>query len=305
MALTSLDRHLVQLAASLVLVFAACQDPAADTSSSPTSAGGKADSFGEDDRTSVLDSEEPRATQWASSVALLTSKIDAENTASVPTLSERFDLCEGEKFESDPFLGHCTAFLVAPNMVATAAHCLEQHACDQTKVLFGYNDDERNNDIQALDPEHTYACLREFRADDIDVALIELDRPVLDRAPLRVSTANEGDAVALVGHPLGGSATVDLSGTIVQSLLEKFQTTLDTFSGHSGAPIFDLVSGSVVGVHVRGAGFSVVQRDSESCNELNTCVPGEFDDCLASAIDTLELPFAQAGLTCDAQGDCA
>ena len=305
MTVTSPGRRLVQLVASIVVVLAGCQDPATDASSSPTSVGGKADSFGEDDRTSVLDSEEPRARQWASSVALLTSKISAENTASVPTLKERFDLCEGERFGSDPFLGHCTAFLVAPNIVATAGHCLDQHACERTKILFGYNDDERNDDIGALDAEHTYTCVDEFRADDIDVALIELDRAVLDRDPLRIGTPTEGDAVALVGHPLGGSATVDLSGTIVQSLLEKFQTTLDTFSGHSGAPILDLVSGNVVGVHVRGAGFSVVQRDSESCNELNTCVPGEFDDCLASGIDALELPFAQAGLNCDAQGDCS
>lgn len=254
------------------------------------SAGGKADAFEEDNRTTVLESEDPRAIRWARSVAILSSRIADDNTASVPTLDERFDFCEGERFASDPFLGHCTAFLVAPTLVATAGHCLDQHACERTTILFGFNDAEGNDDVGDLDASRTYRCVADVRAEGHDVAIIELDRPVTGREPLLLGIADEGDTVALVGHPLGGRATVDLSGTVEERTERSLSTTLDTFSGHSGAPVIGLDTGDVVGVHVGGGGFSVVQGPS-GCHVQQTCEPNEQRRCLAFASEASTLPL--------------
>lgn len=251
---------------------------------------GKADSFEDDDRTLVLESLDPRAPDWAMSVALVTTRIGADAAADVPTLGERFGLCGGERFASDPFLGHCTAFLVAPSLVATAAHCLDQHACDSTQILFGFNDAERNDDPSFLDPDDLYRCEASFRAEDEDVALIRLDRDVPNRTPLSLGGSFVGQRVALVGHPLGGRATVDLSGVVERRTPQRIATTLDTFSGHSGSPVFDLETGKVVAVHTTGAGYSLDPSDA-SCSRFASCQPTEFEDCLAGATNVGLLPF--------------
>ncbi len=252
--------------------------------------GGKSDSFGEDDRTLVLDSLDPRAPQWAMSVALLTTRIGPDATAQVPTLGERFDLCSGERFASDPFLGHCTAFLVGPNLIATAAHCLDQHSCETTQILFGFNDAERNDDTSFLDPDDLYRCEASLRAEDHDVALIRLDRVVEDRTPLSLGESFGGQRVGLVGHPLGGRATVDLSGVVDNWTPQRIATSLDTFSGHSGSPVFDLETGHVVAVHTSGAGYSLDPSEG-SCARFASCQPTEFENCLAGATNVGLLPF--------------
>ncbi|MBV1859429.1 MAG: serine protease [Nannocystaceae bacterium] len=280
------------LAALVAASCLGCQstDQADESLPAATDPGGKSDSFEGDDRTSVLDSLDPRAPGWAMSVALLTTRIGPDSTAEVPTLGERFDLCTGERFASDPFLGHCTAFLVGPDLVATAAHCLAQHSCDTTQILFGFNDAERNDDIGFLASEDIYRCDTSFLAEDDDIALIRLDRIVEDRVPVPLGETFPGRRVGLVGHPLGGRATVDLSGIVESSTERRISTTLDTFSGHSGSPVFDLDSGEVVAIHTSGAGFNL-EPSAASCSRLASCHPGEFEDCLAGATNVDLLPF--------------
>lgn len=291
-----ISRHTTPLLAVFASSLLGCQ-PSSDEDAGSSDAGspdGKADSFEDDDRTRVLDSADPRAPEWAASVAILSSRIASDGSADVPTLEERFDLCPGERFASDPFLGHCSAFLVGPDLVATAAHCLEQHACEDTRIVFGFNDAERNDDLDFLEPEDLYGCTETFVAAEDDVALIRLDRAVQDRAPLQPAQGFEGQRVALLGHPLGGRATVDLSGVIQSWDGRRLSTTLDTFSGHSGAPVLSLESGQVVAVHTSGAGYNVTQASADSCSSLKVCQPGEFVSCLASATNVALLPFDDA-----------
>ncbi len=275
-----------------LLVVSACDAERAhaetpDDRASPT---GKGDSFAEDDRTSVVESRDPRAPIWAESVALLTSRLSPEGFAVVPTLEERFDLCPGEPFAEDPFLGHCSAFLVGPQTLATAGHCLDQHPCEHTWVLFGYNDAEGNDDVLALDTEHLYRCSDTTRAGG-DVALLHLDRVVSERPVLELGVAYEGTRVAMVGHPLGGRATVDLSGMLETVRDFRIESTLDTFSGHSGSPILDLDSGHVVAVHTHGAGLSIAPDPVDGCSRLASCQPDAFQDCLARGTTADQLPL--------------
>lgn len=289
----------LSFAALLVAPWTGCQSPGGDSDGVEPSSGnpsGKADSFEGDDRTRVLESADPRAPEWAASVALLTTRIASDATADVPTLESRFDLCPEERFASDPFLGHCSAFLVAPDVMATAAHCIAQHPCENTQVLFGFNDAERNDDLASFETEDLYQCVHAFVVPEDDIALIRLDRRVEGRAAFEIEASAAGQAVALVGHPLGGRTTVDLSGIIASRGERRLFTTLDTFSGHSGSPVLSLDSGRVVGVHTSGAGHSVKQESLDSCAVLAECRPNAFTDCLAGATDAALLPFEAAGL---------
>jgi len=47
--------------------------------------------------------------------------------------------CEGNpvRFNDQPTPGRCTATLIAPNMVATAGHCIAPHLCVRLDFIFG------------------------------------------------------------------------------------------------------------------------------------------------------------------------
>ncbi len=273
----------------------ACGSWASTSDPQPHSSGGKSDSFGPDDRTTVSQSADPRAADWAESVAILTAyPLDRR----VPTLEERFDLCEDEPFLDAPFIGHCTAFLVGPGVLATAAHCLDQHPCARTRVVFGVNDIEWNIPPD-VDEDAVFQCVGVHRNDAADVALIELDREV-PRSAMAMGFAQQGRAVALIGHGVGSSATVDLSGVIDRVEDRTIRTSLDTFSGHSGSPVISIETGEVVGIHTHGAGSSITHLADRQCHVFSECAPGieEADACLATASRTSELPFASAGLSC-------
>ena len=47
-------------------------------------------------------------------------------------------LCDDEPFRSQPTLGECTGFLVAPNLVVTAGHCLDENDLDDIAFVFGF-----------------------------------------------------------------------------------------------------------------------------------------------------------------------
>ncbi len=256
----------------------------------PADGAGKADTFGPDDRTSVSESVDPRAAQWASSTALLSARtLDGV----VPTLQERFDLCSDEPFLDEPFIGHCTGFLVAPGLLATAGHCLEQHPCERTQIVFGVNDIEGNGP-PFVDPEAVFRCVAVHHSAHADVALVELDRDT-QRPALPLGSVVEDQGIALVGHGLGSTATVDLAGEASEVSTDTFRTSLDTFSGHSGSPVIAMETGEVVGVHTSGSGYSVVQRFEADCHEFARC---EGDHCTAGAVRVEALPFGDAGLSC-------
>ena len=42
-----------------------------------------------------------------------------------PTLKKEQNLCPGERFSSDVVMASCTGFLIAPDVLATAGHCVE------------------------------------------------------------------------------------------------------------------------------------------------------------------------------------
>jgi hypothetical protein len=93
-----------------------------------------------------------------------------------------------------------------------------------------------------------------------DWRVIELDRPVQGRVPLKLAQAKIADTttVAVWGHPVGLPLKLADNGKIRRNTNQSFfVTSLDTYGGNSGSPVFDLQSlknGSPVveGILVRG-----------------------------------------------------
>ena len=178
-------------------------------------------------------------------------------------------LCPGTRFAGQTPLSNCTGFLVSGDMVATAGHCISARSCHSISFVFGYA--VRQPGVMpplAAPPGETYACKEvlarsyppESRGDDF--ALVRLNRPVTGHTPLQLDLTglipSEGTPVFTIGHPLGlpvkiaDSAFVRVSTSVAEaSGLRWFTTTLDSFPGNSGGPVFNARTYLVEGIDVR------------------------------------------------------
>lgn len=178
-------------------------------------------------------------------------------------LKMALNICEGEKFLDQPLVSSCTAFLVAPDIIVTAGHCIkDKYECKKQTWVINY---DSSADFQGpvgtitFPKDNTYTCrelLNLSENSNLDVAVIRLDRPVAGKTPLKMRREGKTpstESLMVIGHPLG------LPKIVADNILIRdnsqtyiFKTNADTFSGNSGSPVIGEVSGLVEGILVRG-----------------------------------------------------
>lgn len=198
-------------------------------------------------------------------------------------------LCQDVRFMGQPALANCSASLIAPDLVLTAAHCLEDTTtrlgrCDQYHVVFDYAQDA---ETRAFRPDQVYGCqkIEYYRYDEWndreDLAVIRLDRKVTDRAPIKLnfSPVKVGSAVTLLGYPLGLPLKSVNDGTVSAVNAEKlsFRHTLDTFSCNSGGPVFN-DAGEQVGVLVRATTPNMSSRAGTTCYDWGVAKESDWSE---------------------------
>lgn len=155
-----------------------------------------------------------------------------------------------------------TAFLVADDVIATAAHCLLGFDPDTWRFAFDYaipgGQASPGLSLPGTFAEASHVISQGSGAEDW--ALVKLKAPVSGVWPVTLSPRrhrSEGESVYVIGHPLGLPKKYADNGTIVNNTATThFKTNLDTFAGNSGSPVFDSTN-NVIGILVRG------QRDFE------------------------------------------
>lgn len=188
--------------------------------------------------------------------------------------------CSTERFAQENSQGNCSGFLVGPNTLVTAGHCVNsQYQCDSYSWVFDYKVDSTTG---AAPTEYTedqvFKCKRVlnkaygFFIDD-DYAILELDRPVKGRDALKVRTKGaiaEGDEITVVGYPSGLPVKI-AGGAKVRTSKAKdfFVANLDTFGGNSGSSVFN-TDGTVEGILVRGE-TDYVDDFVRGCSVVNKC----------------------------------
>ena len=170
------------------------------------------------------------------------------------------NLCDGERFREQPTAPRCSGFLVAPDIVATAGHCINQNNLARNRFVFGFrmiNETEANVVISNNDIFRGVALIvREEISTGADFALVRLDRPVTGHTivPIRRSgKIDDGEDVFVIGHP-SGLPLKFANGAQVRdnSPSSFFVANLDTYGGNSGSPVFNEDEGVVEGILVRG-----------------------------------------------------
>lgn len=211
-------------------------------------------------------------------------------------------LCKGERFRDQPSIGVCTGFLISDRHLVTAGHCMlpngviptGPHAfCENFSWYFDYSFKKPGEDLLSRIPEsRLYGCKRILRAENVslgpiagnDFALVELDRPVTgDIRPLPLATraVAVGDYVYTIGHPSGMPAK--FSGRAPVLRLDQshyFSVNLDTLSGNSGGPVFN-VNDEIVGILVSGHQTDYV-KSRTGCLRPNRC-DATGDACTVNA----------------------
>ncbi len=213
-------------------------------------------------------------------------------------------VCADEEFSQSANAGNCSGFLVGDDLLVTAGHCIpSQDACDNAKWAFNYQNDVITKTGNVLDAKDVYSCKTIINQElnnltKNDFALIQLDRKVEGREPLKFRTegkVEDGADLVVIGHP-SGLPTIIADGAYVRENENDFffVANTDTFGGNSGSAVFNAETGVVEGILVRG------EKDYEydakaGCNRPKLC---EDDSCRGEDITRITvIPELAPGMT--------
>lgn len=252
--------------------------------------------FGADDRTDITPRSSSYQKSRATAIAVLSSLVEKSAPGFVQLFTEPQlgPLCADQKFKTDVTLPWaCTGFLVAPDLLVTAGHCMVNTGesknetelyCKAFSWLFDYN---RTNtgpiDHQKIPEQNLYRCkkviyaIRDEEMPYHDFALVQLDRAAENRKPLvmKKGLPQAGEFLTMIGYPFGMPAKQAAFGQILLNDIkrESYITNLDAFEGNSGSPVFNS-NNEVVGMLIGGTPITAEFFDkNQACWRLNACDP--------------------------------
>lgn len=243
--------------------------------------------YGDDNRVEVNEAP-PVLAKAASGVALLIRtedlSADPNNTDNVflksQSLAKRYNLCASERFAQQPTAGFCTGFLVAPDVLVTAGHCLTDIPCSEVSFVFGFTSSVFQKNPVSVSKSSVFACkntevIYTYGGESYDFAITRLSTPA-PYPPLSVRKADEvqeNQTVAIIGHPAGLPLKIAAGeDTLVQRVRSdgpRFDANLDILEINSGSPVVDAQTGVVEGILV--GGWADFISTESGCRSLFRC----------------------------------
>jgi len=206
----------------------------------------------------------------------------------------RITYCAEERFVGQPSPSLCSGFLIAPDLILTAGHCVvKKDFCKNNAWVFDFKIDPSKSSIGIdVNPDTIYSCKRLIinalnMKLGLDYALVQLDRPARDREPLEIRSegiVEDSAELVVIGSPSGLPLKV-ADGAKVRSNSHPFyfMTNTDTFQGNSGSAIINDKTGVVEGILVRGED-DFVKDPIRNCVQANVC---QEDECMGEGVSRL------------------
>lgn len=203
--------------------------------------------------------------------------------------------CSDEKFVDQPNPGMCSGFLIAPDLIITAGHCVEVFDfCNEYEWVFDFKVNKKNLSAgEAISEKDVYSCKKvlsnALNMDlGLDYAIVQLDRQVEGREPLEIRTKGkiqDNSGIVVIGNPSGLPLKVAAGANVRDNSHPFFfSANLDTFQGNSGSAVFNAETGVVEGILVRGE-TDYVLDDERMCITSNKC---EDDSCRGEDVSRLD-----------------
>jgi V8-like Glu-specific endopeptidase len=247
--------------------------------------------YGEDDRVDVIESDNTMFRELSLSTAAMISpsSISKMNSSwggsqkgeviiSAQTLQQR-GMCGSERFKNQPTAARCSGFLVGEDLLVTAGHCVTSASdCKNYRWVFNYKISAVGSNTVRVLEDDVYSCasiveqkLSGYGSDKDDYALIKLDRKVKGIKALsfrKEGRVEKNEKLVVIGHPTGLPTKI-ADGAWVRGLSNKFfSANLDTYGGNSGSAVFNVETGDVEGILVRGA-RDYVYDSAQGCRVSN------------------------------------
>ncbi len=236
--------------------------------------------YGSDNRIDYYETGDVNLRNLAdATVALIKSsglKSNGSDTAIVSVgFGKSMGLCTSEPFYNQETAAFCSGFLVAPDTIVTAGHCVSASSCFDVHFVFDFKLEAANRLPHSVPTNRVFSCKQVVHSVSVatgeDFAVVKLDRPVTHVAPLALRGAGSpavGDDLTVVGYPSGLPVKV-ADGAKVRAVQSQFLVAnLDTYGGNSGSAVFNSGTGLVEGVLVRGEVDFVYNN---GCNQSKVC----------------------------------
>lgn len=230
-------------------------------------------------------------------------------SATTPTATR--PLCANVPFKNQKQGAFCSGFLVAPNVIATAGHCVTQidvpiPACTNLSLVFGFNADASGNTVTNVPSSDVYQCVgtpKGLYTNSEDWALVQLDRNVTGRTPMVAQYSGplmHRELAAFgygLGLPLKMARDAQVKGDDPADPIH-FLASSDIFPGNSGGPVVDVTTGTADGLATNAPGHFVDASDGQGglCAALTVCsdAPGS-NGCPGWILYTRMTRVAQQG----------
>ncbi len=243
--------------------------------------------YGEDNRLDVYETNNDDYLNWADSTAAMISKnsLELNERGSIKikgTTLVDSGFCSSERFAHQKAAARCSGFLIAPNILLTAGHCVRGHFdCKNYAWVFNYYQLRLEEDVY-VEVGNVYSCKRILDRElsyisKNDYAVLELEKEV-DRSPLKFRENGQVELdtpLVVIGHPTGLPTKIADGAWVRKNDSEHFfVANLDTYGGNSGSAVINTNTGEVEGILVRGE-TDYIRSPNGTCRVSKVCENSE------------------------------
>ena len=194
-----------------------------------------------------------------------------------------YRVCPDEPYYSQPTVGFGTAFFIDNDKIITALHCFDDRKISDVYFVLGYVLSNIDGTISPEFDNHQVFKIKKVirKFVEYDIVILQLDKSYNEFFPeiARNYEYSIKKPIYALGYPVGLPLKITTNASIKSKPDNLFiYTTLDTYHGNSGSPVFDKETNQIIGVLLEGGTDFVNQGN---CNRSYLCASS---DCLGEKV---------------------